>query len=493
MSKKGKDLSSQAILYFAGRMAALLVTFVVPVVLVRVLSAAEYGQYSQIILLHAFFFRVLQFGLRQSLYYYLPTEKESRGYYVTNTFISFSAAGLIFFVILTAFRDNLAHLFSADELAMLLPLCGLHTLFSLVSSPFESVLIIDTKAEKASVVVFASEVMRGVIIISLVLIYRTLFSAVVGLVCYSFIRCIAYSFYVHRQFGIKLDRDSVKHLKQQLRYAAPIGVSGIVGNTAKRIDKLILAAFFTPEIYAVYAVGNFRAPSIQTFFTSVSEVVLPRAVKMLKDGRVDEFVELWKKLLVRLFFVGCGAFFVLQLVAHDLITLVFTSEYEASVPVFRVLLFLILGNMFRYGVILRAIGDTKAILKSNLLCFAVSIPLAFILIPQFGLIGAALAAVSVKSINIISQLTYSVIDLKKKVFDVFPVVTLFQLLGIGAALFLVLWMVQELIPYRVARLVFSGTSFAFFYTFICGRAQIFNLFNEKLVRRVLVKLDLSRA
>ncbi|MCH7753112.1 MAG: polysaccharide biosynthesis protein [Planctomycetes bacterium] len=474
-------------------MAALLVTFVVPVVLVRVLSTAEYGQYAQIILLHGFFFRVLQFGLRQSLFYYLPTEKESRGYYVTNTFICFMAAGLIFFVILTVFRDNLAYLFSADELAMLLPLCGLHTLFMLVSSPFESILIIDTKAERASVVIFASEVMRGVIITSFVLTYRTLFSAVVGLVCYSFIRCIAYSFYVHKQFGIKVDRDSLKHLKQQLDYAVPIGLSGIVGNTAKRLDKLILAAFFTPEIYAVYAVGNFRAPLIKTFFTSVSEVVLPRTVKMLKDGKVDQFVEFWKKLLVRLFFVGCGAFFTLQLVAHDLITLVFTSKFEASVPVFRILLFLILGEMFRYGIILRTIGDTKAILKSNLLSFVVSIPLAFILIPQFGLIGAALAALSVNSINIISQLTYSVIGLKKKVSDVFPVVTLFQLLGIGAALFLILWMVQQLIPYRVARLVFSGTSFAFFYSVICGRAQIFNLFEEKLVRRVLVKLNFSRA
>ena len=39
--KQTKDLSSQALLYFLGRTAALLVTFVVPVVLVRVLPKAE--------------------------------------------------------------------------------------------------------------------------------------------------------------------------------------------------------------------------------------------------------------------------------------------------------------------------------------------------------------------------------------------------------------------------------------------------------------------
>ena len=470
----------------------MLVTFVVPVVLVRVLSKADYGQYAQIILLYGLFFRVLQFGLRQSLFYYLPTQRENRGYYVTNTFLSFLTAGLVFFLILTVFRQNLAQLFSADELTLLLPLCGLHTLFMLVSSPFETILIIDSKAEKASVIVFASEVVRCILIVTFVLVFKTLFSAILGLVCFSSIRLVAYSLYAFKYYGVKFDRNNLKHFQQQLNYAVPIGFSGILGNTARRTDKFILAAFFTPEIYAVYTVGNFKVPLVRTFFASVGQVILPKAVKLLKKGKVDQFIELWRKLLVRFFFVGIAAFFALQLVAHDFVTLIFTSKYESSIPVFRIILFLILVQMFQRGKILRALGHTTAIFKSNLLAFVISVPLTFIMVQHFGLIGAALSALSARFINSICQLRYSVIGLKKRVSDVFPIQTLLQLVGIGGALLVVLWNVQHLIPYRILRMLLSGGTFVVVYTAICCKAQIFNLFEEKPIRKVLLKMNLAK-
>ena len=49
---------------------------------------------------------------------------------------------------------------------------------------------------------------------------------------------------------------------------------------------------------------------INIFFQSVGEVVLPQCVKCLKNKNYLGFIDLWKKLVIRLSFVGI-AFFLL--------------------------------------------------------------------------------------------------------------------------------------------------------------------------------------
>ncbi|MCZ6594993.1 MAG: oligosaccharide flippase family protein [Bacteroidetes bacterium] len=493
MGGPSKSLSSQASLYFLGRVAALIVHFLVPIILVRIFVKSDFGQFAQFLLIYNFFYTVLQFGMRQSLFYFLPLQNESKSYYVTNTLILLTIGGVICFLILTILRNNIAYLFNADDLSLLLPLCGLHTLFMLISCPFETILITEKKAEKASIIVFASQIVRGVFIIVFVMIYKTVFSAAIGIVCYSFIRFIAYSLFVHKHIGIKLDTSSIKHLKQQFQYAVPIGFSGIISNTYKRIDRFILAIFFTPDIYAIYRIGKFKMPFGELLFQSVGEVALPRAVELLKDKKVDQFLELWKKLLVRFSYIGIGTFFVFQVLAYDLITLMFTSQYEASVPVFRVLLCFTLGAMFQYSIILKAIGNTKAIFKSNLLAFIFTVPATYILVKNFGLLGAAAAALSGFFLNVISQLVYSVKGLKRKYTEVFPVSTMVKFLMIAAALFALLFTLQELIPYRVVRILFSGSTFSIAYIIICWKTKIYSIFEEKLFRKIIRRMNLVKA
>jgi O-antigen/teichoic acid export membrane protein len=434
----------------------------------------------------------MQLGIRQSLFYFLPLYSENKAHYVTNTFLLLMISGVICFLTFTIFRSDIASLFNADELSLLLPLYGLHTLFMLVSCPFEPILIIESKAEKASIIVFASQTARGAFVIIFVLIYKTVFSAAIGDLCYSFIRFMAYSVFVHKHIGIKLDRSSIQHLKMQFQYAVPIAFSGIISNASKRIDKFILSAFFTPDIYAIYRIGNVKIPFVQMVFQSVGEVALPRAVELLKAGKVNKFLKLWRKLLVRFSYIGIGAFFVSQLVADDLITLMFTDDYKASIPVFRVALCFILGTMFQYGIILRATGNTRAIFKSNLLAFIISVPAIYILVKHFGLMGAATAASLAFFLNVTFQLNYSVKGLKRKYTDVFPVSTIVKLMTIGAILFVLLFSLQHHIEYKIVRIVFSGTTFLVAYIIICWWTNIYSFFEEKLFRNIWRRMKLIK-
>ena len=488
---KIKSISSQATWYFIGQVASFFVVFWVPIILVRVLSKTDYGRYAQLLLIYTFIFRLLQFGLRHSLYYFLPHDNRHKKYFITNTYICYIIGGFIAFLTLSIFRQNIACLFFDSDIAGLLPICGLHVLFMLISCPFEPVLVIETKAELAGLLKFFSELIRGIFVIAFVLIFKSVFAVLIALTCYSSLRFIFYTWYIFKFFGWKLNKYSIIYLKNQFKYAAPMGFSGIIGSIYKRIDQFILAAFFTPEVFAVYRIGNFKIPFINMLFNSVGEVILPRAVKFLKQDKISDFLDLWNKLLIRFSFVGIGAFFILQVIAHDLITLLFTERYESSTIVFRVILVLIFGQMLGYGLILRALGHTKEIFLSNLIAFVCSIPLTFCLIKYFGVTGAATAAVSAYYINAIAQLIYSIKKLKKRVSEIFPVPEIIKMTMAGLILMVFLLITQELIPYKILRLLMASSLFSIAYIYICNKINIFNLLREEIFQKILGKVKLA--
>lgn len=486
---RDKSLSTQATWYFSGRVASYLIVFLIPVILVRIFSKNEYGNYAQFLLIYNFFLITLQFGFRQSLFFFLPKYNQYKKYFITNTYLFFLFVGVLFLLLFSIFKENIALFFNSSDLSSILTLCGLHTFFMLISCPFEPTLVIESKAEIAAFVTFLSEVLRGICVITFVLIFKTLLGAIIGLLCYSFLRFLSYTLFIYKYFGFKIDKTSINHLREQIKYAAPVGSSTIIGTIGKRIDKIILAAFFTPEIFAVYTIGNFKIRFIDMFFSSVGEVALPKAVDLLKSNKVGEFLELWKKILIRLSFVGLGAFFFLQVVAYDLVTLIFTDKYESSVPIFRIIALVILAQMLEYGIILRALGHTKDIFKSNLLAFIFSIPLAYISIKYFGLIGAAISAISVYYINAISQLFFSVKRLEKRVSEIFPISSLFKIGSICIILAAVLINVQNCLHFRVLRIVISGVIYWLAYLYICYKTEVYNVLNERLFKKLLNRFN----
>ncbi len=485
MNEKNKSLSSQATYYFIGKIIATGVIFFVPYVLVRVFSKEDFGQFAQILLIYEFFFRIFQFGINQSLYYFIPTEIKNKSYYVTNALLTLVATGISAILILTIFRTEIALLFDAEKFQLLLPLCGLHLLFMLISSSLEPLLIIESEAEIASFYEVFSQILRAVSIIIIVYVYQTVLSAVIGLLIYSFTRFVIYLHFVLKRYGLKIDSKNIPLFKRQLSYTIPIGFSGILSNSYKQIDKFILSIFFTPGIYAIYTVGNFKIPFIQLLFKSVGEVVLPRAVKLLKNSKIDRFLTLWRGLLIRFAFIGIGSFFLLQTVAYDLITLIFTSSYQESIPIFRLVLFFIFGEMLQYGIILRTLGNTKAIFKSNLFSFIFAIPITYLLVSNYGITGAAISALSGFFINVTLQLTYSVKGLKRKVSEIFPISEILKFSIIGFILFIIIIFTQEHIEHQLLRIGISSIIFIIPYTFICIKMNLYNIFQEDIIKKII--------
>src|SRR5690349_4500766 len=90
-----------ALQLMSGRAAAFAVTFLIPVVLSRLFTKAEFGTYKQIFLIVYSLYGVGQVGMAECLYYFLPNYPKAAGRYVTNSIIILGITGLACLAILS--------------------------------------------------------------------------------------------------------------------------------------------------------------------------------------------------------------------------------------------------------------------------------------------------------------------------------------------------------------------------------------------------------
>ena len=130
-------------------------------------------------------------------------------------------------------------------------------------------------------------------------------------------------------------------------------------------------------------------------------------VKLLRDDKKKEAVDLWKSAttisfaIICFIAVGCFVF------APEVITVLYSEKYLSGVPVFRVYCLGLLLRCTYFGMMLNAVGKTKFILYSSLGSLLLNVALNYILYFVFGFIGPAVATLLSSMVSAIAQLVYS--------------------------------------------------------------------------------------
>src|ERR1044071_4638125 len=101
-----------ALLLTSGRVLGFLSTFFIPVVLVRVFDPVDFGTYRQLFLIYTTIFFAAQFGMAESLYYFMPLNPAQGSRYVVNAIVALVMAGVICFGFITAGKVQLSYVFN---------------------------------------------------------------------------------------------------------------------------------------------------------------------------------------------------------------------------------------------------------------------------------------------------------------------------------------------------------------------------------------------
>ena len=176
--------------------------------------------------------------------------------------------------------------------------------------------------------------------------------------------------------------------KRLLKDSWPLMLSGIAISIAMRIDQVMLKEYMGSIYVGYYAVGVRLAEAFSFIPMIIGQSIFPKLVNL--DFNKEKNLLL---LLFRIFFVLAFIAIIINFSSNFIILFLFGNEYSASTVVLSILIW---TTPFTYfGIItnkiLLSLNKQKLIFYKQLLLTILNVCLNILLIPKYGIVGAALA------------------------------------------------------------------------------------------------------
>jgi O-antigen/teichoic acid export membrane protein len=358
-----------------------------PMILVRLLSVEQFGQYREFLLYVGLLVTIAAFGINSSLLRFVPGSAQHGWRFVnqavTMTFVSS--------VVVTTGLVVLNMLFDGKLVGDYAIPVALYVFFYVNIDFWEPFFL----AEKRSFAVLRYAtgrlVARIVVVTTTAALTRDVWSIIIALICLEAVRLTISA------IGWRLRARSIQvteppRWREHLRYAVPFGSALIVTTLNKSLGALFVAKMLGPVALAHYAIGTYLQPVVSVIRNSLSDVVLPEMVSRDRGGQGNQ-LELWKRTAVVTAILLVAAGVLLGRFADVLVTTLFSEAYRPAVVIFQLYLLVFLREALDFGIPLRAADKTGPILHSTLIAIVINILLMLVLTPLWGALGAVVALV----------------------------------------------------------------------------------------------------
>jgi O-antigen/teichoic acid export membrane protein len=381
--------SGPALWLVLGRGVGFVAMFVVPVVLVRLFDQATFGTYKQLFLVYGTLYGLAQLGVAESLYYFIPRRPSEAGKYAANAMGTLAVAGVACAAALTLAAPMLGSWMMNPGLAGTLPLLGAFLALMLTSALFEIVLVARVRYQTAAWIYASSDLARASFLLAAALAIGGVRGLLWGAVGFAAARVLVMLWLLARGLEFTL-RPSLTLWREQWVYTVPFALAVAVDVVQANLHNYVVAARFDPATFAIYAVGCLQIPLVDVLTTSSANVMM---VAMARDGidrRVGDALALWHDTTRRLALIIFPIVAFLVALAPQVITVLFTGRYLASVPVFQLWTCSLVLAVPCVDAVLRACADTRFLLGLNLLRLLMVVLLITWCLDRFGLPGAVL-------------------------------------------------------------------------------------------------------
>jgi O-antigen/teichoic acid export membrane protein len=368
-----------------GRSIGLAASFAIGIVLARLFEPAAFGVYKQFFLVYATLYGVLQLGMAESLYYFVPRGSALTGRYVANAMATLAAVGLACTAGLYAARAAIAGWLTPELAANVVPL-GVFLTCMLTSTVLEIVLISRRRHAAAAVTYAISDIVRTLLFLAPALMVVSLRAVFLGAAAFAALRLGATVVALWRSLGREL-RIDLPRWREQLAYALPFALAVGIEVVLVNYHQYVVAARFDAATFAVYAIGCLQIPLYDLIVTSTVNVFM---VRMADAPRDEAALTLWHDTVSRLAFLIFPLVGVLVVGAQYLIVGLFTATYAASTPIFVLWTLTMLPAVMAVDAVLRVYAQTRFLLVMNLVRFACVAGLIGAFVSALGLTGAVL-------------------------------------------------------------------------------------------------------
>lgn len=182
-------------------------------------------------------------------------------------------------------------------------------------------------------------------------------------------------------------------LSSQLQYAAPLGLSEVVGQLSSRLSVLIVAGMVTPQVFAVYSCGAIEVPLVGVVTGSAMAIVAPEIIGLVQKGEIKAGLQVWRKAVSRISVGILPSLVLLTIEADRLVSLVFSNAYaDAAIP-FRVFLVLLPVRVMQFSVLYMAANRGLLLLWRAAVHLVITCCLTYVCARSFGVFWSGLGVV----------------------------------------------------------------------------------------------------
>jgi O-antigen/teichoic acid export membrane protein len=483
------SLSDRAGFLIVANLIKYAVGFVMPMVLVRMLSQHDYGSYQQMVLLSTAAMGVLTLGLPTSIYYfyhYVSVKKAPA--LIVQTTILLAGSGILATLAVFFGADHLASILNNPSMAGILQIYAFSLVFMIGSEHCLHFMIAQNRYGLAVAFEIAETFVR-VLTLLIPLWWGYGFTGlIVGIVIYSALRFIVRNGYLlgggRFAFGGWYRQ---AFISEQLAHSIPIALVTLTGLVGSTLNRGMLAATFTPAQYAIYAVGALEIPLDVIFQASVANVLRASLPPLVREGNLAEVVRIMREATRKLSIIVLPSFIFLLGHSYQFITLLFTSHYEESVYVFRIYLWLMPLHILVLSLTPQVFGKPKLNFYITVAMTGVMVLLSYTLLKTIGFYGAAIAAVFTQYVQAAVYLIVVLRLTKSTLGKLLPVGHLIRVtLAAGLAL-LVSTFADKFTAPGLINLLLAGALFSVAFLLVAKTTAIFSSEDVRLINRWVAK------
>jgi O-antigen/teichoic acid export membrane protein len=333
---KTQSLKSQSAWLLFAKVGGFVFSFLLPLFVVRFLTQEKVGVYRQVFQVIANANAILPLGVSMSAYYFLSRETARRASAVFNilifNFLMGGAAGLLLFL----YPSLLGNIFHNEEITNLAPKIGVVIWFWIFSSFLETIAIANQEARMATVFIISAQFTKTLLMVAAVILFATVEAFIYAAMIQAALQTLILLFYLNSRFPQLWKTFDFKFFREQLIYALPFGLAGLLWTMQTDIHNYFVGYKFSASDYAIYAYGCFELPLIAMISESVTSVLIPRMSKLQADGDKREMIRLTTRAMQKLAFFYFPIYIFLMITAQTFIVTLFTRNYAASVPIFLI-------------------------------------------------------------------------------------------------------------------------------------------------------------
>jgi O-antigen/teichoic acid export membrane protein len=397
----GDSFATRTVWLSAARLVALVLSFLLPFVLARKLSTAEFGLYKQAFQILQTALTLLGLQISGSLYYFIPRHPDKKPQVALNAVLFYAVVGAAVTIWFALHPAWVTQVFKGDGLVPVIPLLGVTILLWLIASAFESVMIADHDVRRASVIAVLLQLAKTTLLVFAAAWQGDIRTMVTAALLFGLVHCGVFFVYLYRRFGRFWWPVDVALLRAQLANALPFGLGAFALGWQYDLHNYFVMHYFDAAGYGIYSTGCFQLVLLLVLLDATETILLPEVARLEKAGDYRQIVATWLgavRTLAFCFIPACALMFVLR---REMIVGLYTSKFEAAVPIFAVTLLNTLLLMNLTSAVLRAFEDLKFYRVKLYLCL---MPLTWLLLyagMKFaGLPGVMLAVVTVRTLDV---------------------------------------------------------------------------------------------